>query len=107
MGKGARAAALRDQGGLCCYCDRLMWMGGDDAMRTFMAEHGLTRRRALLRQATAEHLVPKSAGGLSTRENIAAACSFCNNQRHRTKRILSPDAYRAKVQRRVPRGKWQ
>lgn len=101
-----RAAAIIEQGGLCYYCDRPMWLGGEDALAAYRAEHGLTRKQARLRLATAEHLVPRSEGGASDRANIAAACRYCNTRRHFGKRVLSAELYRAKVQRRLAAGRW-
>jgi hypothetical protein len=55
---------------------------------------------------TAEHLIAKSEGGTDTASNIAAACMFCNQARHKAKHPLSPEDYRNHVQRRIRRGRW-
>lgn len=54
--KRLREQALVSQGGCCAYCGR-----------------GLSRR-----EATADHVVPRAAGGRTTASNIVAACHSCN-----------------------------
>ncbi|NKW09996.1 HNH endonuclease [Ochrobactrum tritici] len=49
-------SALKKQGGKCIYClDPLT-----------------------VKQVTREHIKPRSAGGLDSKDNIAAACAPCN-----------------------------
>ena len=79
---------MREQGGRCCYCDKPIWLGGIEALAAYRAEHGLARKQALQLEATAEHLLPRSQGGGSSRVNIAAACRLCNKRRHVAKRVL-------------------
>lgn len=51
-----RESALKKQGGKCIYClDPLT-----------------------VKQVTREHIKPRSAGGLDSKDNIAAACAPCN-----------------------------
>lgn len=51
-----REAALREQDGRCKYClDPLSY-----------------------KQATRDHVIPRSAGGLNHRSNTVAACESCN-----------------------------
>jgi len=45
-------------------------------------------------------------GGANSKDNIAAACRFCNEQRHRAKVALEPKAYLARVMKRMAAGKW-
>lgn len=54
--KRLREHALVSQGGRCAYCGR-----------------GLSRR-----EATADHVIPRAAGGRTTASNIVAACAACN-----------------------------
>ncbi|MBO9741423.1 HNH endonuclease [Xanthomonas axonopodis pv. begoniae] len=51
-------------------------------------------------------MVAQQDGGKDTRENIAAACWTCNQRRHRRKKLLTPEAFKALVRRRVAAGKW-
>ncbi|MEB1547610.1 HNH endonuclease signature motif containing protein [Xanthomonas campestris pv. campestris] len=66
----------------------------------------LPARFARRYQCTAEHLMAQQDGGKDTRGNIAAACWTCNQRRHRRKKLLTPEAFRALVRRRVAAGKW-
>jgi hypothetical protein len=45
-------------------------------------------------------------GGKDTKENLVAACEFCNQTRHKMRTVLSPTAYRQHVRRRIAAGKW-
>jgi 5-methylcytosine-specific restriction endonuclease McrA len=101
--KNIRKKKMIAQGGRCYYCDLPMW---DDTHSTFSRKH--CRITVLLKalRCTAEHLHPRSEGGVDTTGNIVAACVYCNNQRHRRKRPLSPEAHRQRVQQRMAAGKW-
>jgi 5-methylcytosine-specific restriction endonuclease McrA len=52
----ARTEALTEQKGKCLYCKAPLHCG----------------------EATADHKIAKRRGGRDARENIAAACGFCN-----------------------------
>lgn len=102
--KNIRKKKMIAQGGRCFYCDLPMW---DDTPSTVSRENcrgSVIPLKAL--RCTAEHLNPRSEGGVDTTGNIVAACFYCNNQRHRRKRPLSPDAHRQRVQQRMAAGKW-
>ncbi|WP_407648163.1 HNH endonuclease [Devosia rhodophyticola] len=91
----ANLRKLRDdahdrQGGHCWYCRRPM--SPADGLK--------------LNRCTAEHLLARCEGGKDTRENVVAACWYCNNRRHKRKRPLSPKAYRTYVLARLSKGKW-
>jgi 5-methylcytosine-specific restriction endonuclease McrA len=99
----ARRRAMQAQGGRCIYCRQPMW---DDRPDAFCKAYGLPGRRALSFRCTAEHLVARGEGGPDSPENIAAACRFCNHQRHKAKKALDPVAYAAKVRSRLASGRW-
>ena len=87
----------------CYYCCQPIWHRD---LSDFASRHGITRKKAELLRATAEHLVARSEGGHDALHNIVAACWFCNTRRHRAKRPLSPDAYSTKVRARLAKGRW-
>jgi hypothetical protein len=72
----------------------------------FSKLYHVSKRRAGLMQATAEHLVPQSVGGSNTVGNVVAACLFCNRTRHKAKFALLPEKYRARVIQRLAKGRW-
>lgn len=45
-------------------------------------------------------------GGKDSSVNIAAAHRICNSRRHQRNSALSPEAFRALVQRRMAKGAW-
>ncbi|QHL91632.1 restriction endonuclease [Sphingomonas changnyeongensis] len=102
-----RTEAFERQNGRCIYCDAQMWLGGALAQRAFGEAHGIRPRAARAFKATAEHLVPRQNGGRTDRDNIAAACRLCNMRRHRRKWQLTPEQFRAHVQRRLAAGRWR
>jgi hypothetical protein len=99
----ARQRTMQAQGGRCYYCAQPMWAKNADH---FVARFGVSKRNAAEFQCTAEHLTPRSTGGTDDGRNIVAACRFCNRTRHRAKRPLAPEAFRAKVRQRVADGRW-
>lgn len=98
-----RTAAFNFQSGRCCYCNFPLLTAV--SLET-AAALGLPLALAKRLQCTAEHLKPKSCQGGSGRDNIAAACHFCNQTRHRAKKVLSPENYKIYVRRRISSGKW-
>jgi 5-methylcytosine-specific restriction endonuclease McrA len=68
--------------------------------------HGLTLRQSRLLQATGEHLIPYSLSGPASKKNIAAACVYCNQGRHKNGGHRAVEAYRHHVQKRMNSGKW-
>lgn len=88
----SRNSAFSRQSGKCYYCDLRMRLPGATGPVQLMC--------------TAEHLKPRSDGGLDGGANIVAACLHCNQTRHRRKSPPSPERYRGEVQRRLARGKW-
>jgi hypothetical protein len=90
----SKLSKLRDQAvvrqhGKCCYCDVMLLPPGTGPL-----------------SATAEHLIPRSEGGATNVENIAAACRYCNSTRARAKRTLSPGAFRELAMTRLGKGRW-
>lgn len=98
-----RLSAWRAQSGTCFYCHQPMW---DRDAETFARRHGLSIKEARRFKVTAEHLCARSAGGRDATENIVAACLFCNNHRHKSKRPLCPESYARRVRQRLQQGKW-
>jgi 5-methylcytosine-specific restriction endonuclease McrA len=72
------------QAGRCCYCDHVMYTQGALGASRFASLYGLTKRQALARKASLEHLVKKADGGTSRRHNVALACVACNSKRQDT-----------------------
>lgn len=107
MGKSLsrfRLDAFRRQAGRCYYCTAPMWHGD---WRTFAREYKLPERVCRHLQCTAEHLHARSAGGSDSRDNIVAACRFCNLRRHRGRNVApTPSAFKMLVLRRVSAGRW-
>lgn len=98
-----RLNAAIHQGFRCCYCGLPMWEA--DPL-PFAAQYNLTKRQVRLLQCTAEHLCARSDGGFDERENIAAACQYCNAHRHFAKNPKKPEQFRAYVQKKMKRGAW-
>lgn len=87
-----RFRAFNRQAGCCFYCGRPMWI---DDVRSFSRQFGISLKQARVRQCTAEHLKARCDGGSCRRDNIVAACLHCNRRRHRRKKPLSPERWRA------------
>lgn len=101
-----RKSAFKAQNGCCFYCGLPMWEGSDQA--TFASRFKLSKKLIPLCQSTAEHLHAQQDGGKDVRENITAACKYCNVRRHqgRADNAPSPEQYRARIQRLIAQGKW-
>lgn len=91
------------QAGLCFYCGQPMWLHDLDS---FANEHGISKARAGCLQATAEHLLARCDGGSDVRDNLVAACRFCNSRRHRTRHALQPTRYRMRARSQLAKGAW-
>lgn len=98
-----RYSAFVAQAGLCYYCGRPMWA---DEPEQFARMYGLTPAQAAQRRCTAEHLQAQCDGGLNCHSNIAAACHYCNQRRHRRLHPLEPAKYQLHVLRRCAAGRW-
>lgn len=98
-----RKSAYNAQGGRCCYCGRPMWLKQPKA---FAEAHNFSLKQARSLQCTAEHLLARTDGGGDSKDNIAAACLYCNRKRHQRKSPPSPERFRSFVEGRVSRGRW-
>jgi len=99
--KSIRTSAFHAQSGRCYYCGLPMWLCSPH-------ELGLRPRSAAPFQCTAEHLLARQDGGKDVVGNVVAACHLCNLRRHkRPTPAPSPEAYRARVQRLMAKGRWR
>lgn len=99
----SRQKAYQQQSGCCIYCYKPMWV---EKLEDFAKKFKITKRQAKLYQCTAEHLLPRQDGGKDSLNNIAAACKYCNQQRHRSKLPLHPEKYQRHVQKKVAQNRW-
>lgn len=98
-----RDSRFCEQEGRCYYCQAPMWRKDPE---NFAKTHALSKRQALLLQATAEHLKPRCEGGRNDATNIVAACLFCNQHRHMARTALSPEEFKRKVRKQVAANRW-
>jgi hypothetical protein len=99
-----RLLAFKKQEGRCYYCHAPMWLGKHEE---YIAKYGIKESQAKHYQCTAEHLIARQDGGTDDRENIVAACYFCNSTRHHHPlNALSPVKYRKKVLQCLRSQKW-
>ena len=99
----AREAAYIQQDARCYYCNQPMWLGNpDDFTRRFNLKESQCRKL----QCTAEHLYALKDGGGNGRQNIVAACLYCNQSRHRRRKEIEPQAFKALVERRQSARRW-
>lgn len=100
-----RRKAFQLQECKCFYCNLPMCEVNE--LQKFTALHGLMPKLASQLRCTADHLIARQDGGGDSRENIAAACTWCN-RRHLNRSDNAPpfDKYRQRVQRRMAAGVW-
>jgi hypothetical protein len=99
-----RLLAFNDQHGRCYYCGAPMWI---EKKGEFSAKYRVSKKLAKRLRCTAEHLIARQDGGTDDRENIVAACYFCNSTRHHHPlNALSPVKYRKKVLQCLRSQKW-
>lgn len=98
-----RAQRFVEQHQRCFYCGFPMWIRRP---AKFAKRFAISLAEAERFKCTAEHRQALCDGGTSRRDNIVAACLYCNHHRHELK--MAPDAqrYLARVSRRVARGAW-
>jgi len=99
-----RRQAAERQGWLCYYCQQPMW---ETDPKSFSARFGLTDRATLHFRCTAEHLAARCDGGRDTKENVVAACRYCNGYRHKRKRPKDAVSYTELVRSRMEQGRWR
>ncbi len=99
----AREAAYIQQDARCYYCNQPMWLGNPD---NFTRRFNLKDSQGRKLQCTAEHLHAWKDGGSNGRQNIVAACLYCNRLRHRRRKEMDPQAYKALVQKRLSARRW-
>jgi 5-methylcytosine-specific restriction endonuclease McrA len=99
-----RHAAFKRQHGLCFYCSVPLLT----SLRTpgLSPTSGSPTRVLRLLQCTAEHCIPRCEGGKDHRDNVVAACLFCNQTRHKAKIALSSERFAAHVRKRLSAGRW-
>lgn len=73
------------QGGRCAYCGFVMRLPGLQQNPLELRPAAKSWRQYTLakqaRRATRDHLLPRSAGGDAARDNLVAACQWCNGFR--------------------------
>lgn len=80
-----------------------MW---ENDLQSFISQYKINPSKASLLKSTAEHLNARKDGGKDAKFNIVAACKYCNNTRHKSKKALSPTAYKQHVHKRLINNKW-
>ena len=98
-----RQQAYTHQSGLCYYCQCPMWTV---SCSEFAQTHSLSLKAANRFQCSAEHLRPVGQGGLTTADNIVAACVFCNRTRHKARKVRTPEDFAIYVRRRIAAKRW-
>lgn len=98
-----RKLSFSHQNGCCYYCKQPMWISNP---KEFSEKYSISIKQAKQLQCTGEHLHAHSLGGLASKENIVAACSYCNRMRHQRVYDLSPKKYEALVSKRLANNRW-
>lgn len=98
-----RKSAFKAQSGCCYYCHYPMW---ENDPELFARTNKIPLSEAWRLQSTAEHLEAKQDGGKNTRENIVAACRWCNSQRHINGQSPGPNTYQQVVRKKVSKERW-
>lgn len=82
------ARRYKEQNGKCCWCGRetfIRWPGKNnrEMARKFGVDVGSPnwRKEIRKREATIEHVLPKSQGGTNAWSNLKMACKGCNTAR--------------------------
>lgn len=98
-----RNKSYHQQNGLCIYCEKPMWLKDSHA---FAKQQSISLKQAKKFQCTAEHLIARQDDGKDTADNIVAACHFCNQLRHKRRKVLDPIAFKKFVIKRVVKERW-
>jgi len=101
--KRYRWQAFKKQKGRCYYFHSPMWLGSTEE---FADNYGITEIQAERFQCTAEHLIARQNGGTDERENIVAACLYCNFTRHNVSEALPHNEDREHVASLVQSQEW-
>lgn len=101
--KQYRYSAFLLQSGLCYYCQQPIWL---EEPKTFSKTYHLSSKQCRLFRCTAEHLLAQQDGGGTSKDNIVAACYYCNQLRHKRKKPMNPPRFKAYVYGRMKRGGW-
>lgn len=93
------------QGWRCAYCGFVMlarWPGNGELLAVIgRGRSGTHRRNArIARTVTRDHVEPRSAAGTDARDNLVAACRWCNQYRG----DRPADEAFARIQRLIRRG---
>lgn len=98
-----RNRKMKAQNGLCFYCQQPMWL---QDITGFCRSFELSREQALHLKCTAEHLIARTDGGPNSHDNIVAACHYCNQSRHKSEDVLTPEEFLKYVQSELTAGRW-
>ncbi|TAU85841.1 HNH endonuclease [Rhizobium leguminosarum] len=101
--KALKTKAADRQNWNCYYCHKPMW---DQDPSDFIRRYPMSIGQAARFRCTAEHLEARSDGGRNIESNIVAACQFCNQARHKTKRPRDPIGHAKLVRSRLANGRW-
>lgn len=99
----SRFKAYIQQAGLCIYCEQPIWL---DDVQEFAKTYQISIKQAKVLKCTAEHLTAKQDGGTDVENNIAAACNYCNQKRHKRKKSLDSISFKNHVMKRQAQGRW-
>ncbi|MCY6411128.1 HNH endonuclease signature motif containing protein [Acinetobacter sp. VNH17] len=99
-----RHTAYVNQNKRCYYCNQPMWEKKPEQFsKTFSVESDKTQWL----KCTAEHVIAKQDGGNNSKENIVAACLYCNRYRHQgALQPKSAKAYKSLVSKKMRKGEW-
>lgn len=98
-----RKSAYINQSGRCYYCSLPMW---ENDLELFSKKYGVKTTEALRLKSTAEHLHARQDGGKNSKDNIVAACVYCNQHRHYMRPAPEPSAYKKIVLKQLRNGYW-
>lgn len=100
-----RQRAAANQNNRCYYCNAAMCIDvaiiGD-----FAKSHNISVNQARQFICTAEHLIAKQDGGKDIKENIVAACRYCNHTRHKRKTCSNAELFKSYVCKQIRKQKW-
>lgn len=101
--KRFRKEASVVQNDLCFYCEHPMW---ECDPVSFAQVKRIASSKIWRFQCTTEHLNARRDGGDNQRENIVAACRYCNQYRHNLPTAPGSEQFKLFVQGEVSAGRW-